>query len=204
MVLGMVPADAVITYVPDDGTTADIVRVSQDSNGIWRVAYTGIGTGVLLVTVDGVTMEPGHQTGRVLCIKDNGAVTLAQQYSVSSSYAKVTLDPASSKLEGAYIEFLHTGSSNESIQFFNGDAPQLGTPTALKWNVAYNWTNTESTRMGSLGFVRADPDQSHYEVEFYRVGSSALVTRGSWGYGSPAHSNSDDHRSGCQQCAPPR
>lgn len=78
----------------------------------------------------------------------------------------------------------YTWDYHAGMRFNNGDAPVLGTPTGLKWNVTYNWSDTETARMGSVGFTRADPDQGKYEVEFYQVGSSAPVLQGSWGYGS--------------------
>lgn len=90
---------------------------------------------------------------------------------------------------------VRTGDWTELSPGMTLSAPEekLGNASELQWNVQYIWlwdeeTETDvqapDTRYGSIGFKRADVDQSHYDIDIYRVGEDEPVSENNWGFGS--------------------
>jgi len=116
----------------------------------------------------------------------------------SGSYAAVTVKPGAALPGDRWINFEGVGTGvawnnggtwnvGGDICFVNGDAPKLGTPSELEWNVKYDWnggTNVKTACMGSVGFKQAASDQARYEIEFYRVGEPVPVMEDTWGWDS--------------------
>lgn len=97
------------------------------------------------------------------------ADALTVEFTPGSSYAKVTLDPSAAKLDGAYIEFLHTGSWNGRICMnLESAAPRM----VYRWVGGNRENLTEEVDDNHPTTATLNPNNSHWMVFCLRSGDS--------------------------------